>query len=162
MGQFVIASSETTDPATGKKVGGRVVRKHPLTTIGAAMNPPDFKYRGARELSQADWERLSVLRLDLPDEAVERQIIELQLDAEGIQITFGKLDALMGIAKELRQLYDDGGLEIPWGIRQNVRIAKLLVAFTLQDAFRIGCTSRLARETEALILSIVNKYDFLG
>lgn len=158
MGQFTIASSEATDH-TGKKVGGRVVRKHPLAFIGAAMNPPDFKYRGARELSQADWERLAVLRLELPDESVEREIIKLQLDADGIKVKPSSLDSLMGIASEIRALYNEGGIEIPWGVRQNVRVAKLLVAFTLQDAFRVGCTSRLSPETESLIMTIVNKYD---
>jgi len=158
MGQFTIASSEATDH-TGKKVGGRVVRKHPLAFIGAAMNPPDFKYRGARELSQADWERLAILRIDLPDESTEREIIRLQLDADGIKVKGGAIDSLMGIASEIRALYSEGGIEIPWGVRQNVRVAKLLVAFSLQDAFRVGCTSRLSPETESLIMSIVNKYD---
>lgn len=123
--------------------------------IGLAMNPAWMtQYRGARELSPADADRLATRSVELPERETEMAIVRMHCEEIGYSIPDGTLDKLMNIATELRELSGDS-LMIPWGIRPNVAVAKYTRGFSIEAAFRLAILDRLDPETANVVLTCV-------
>lgn len=135
---------------------GLIVRRNPFCFIGFTMNPEDNPaYRGTRPLSEADWDRLMVERLDLPTADIERMIILAHLADDGLEISDQKLDMLMDIATSLRSKYASGEMSAPWRLRSQIKVAKALSFFSVERAFRLALGNRLDDVQAEIVMSEV-------
>jgi hypothetical protein len=67
------------------------------------------------------------------------------------------LNTIMQIAKELRELGENGTLNATWGVRQQIKVARALQFFSMPEAYRLAAADYLEPEQRELIISEVNK-----
>lgn len=136
---------------------GQVIDRDPHSFLGMAMNPAwDWRNTGVSPLADADGSRLLHVAVGYPSREDERQIILGHCARDGIEVDDSHLDALLNVAEELRNLSEEQTLQVSWGIRQQVQVARLLPYFDLVGAFRMAVTDNLEPEQAELILSQVN------
>lgn len=136
---------------------GQVVARHDNSYLGMAMNPAwDHRNTGVASLADADGSRLLHILLGYPDAKVERQIITAHCRDAGVTLDQSHLDALIEVAATLRKLSDEGTLQVSWGIRQQVKVARLLPYVEFAEAFRLAAADSLEPEQQRLIIDEVN------
>lgn len=136
---------------------GQKITRHPYSFLGMAMNPAwDWRNTGVAPLADADGSRLLHIAVDYPSQEDERQIILSHCAASSITVNDAELDALLTVAASLRKLSREQTLQVSWGIRQQVQVARLLPYFEFVDAFRMAVTDYLEPEQADLVLAEVN------
>lgn len=141
--------------------GGERLAKHRLCYLGMAMNPSwDPRNSGVAPLADADGSRLMHIKMDLPPERIERQIIleALAEDKWTEEDAAPHVDALMRMAKEIRQLSENNQIDTSWGIRNQIKVVRLRRYATWADCFRMGVTDSLEPTAADLILNVVRSY----
>lgn len=139
---------------------GQKVERSQLTFFVMTGNPPDNPiYIGTKEISDADGNRLSAIRMDLPPDNIEREILRRWCANDDYALPNAMLDRVMGIAKELRQLIKDGSLPVSWGIRPQIAVARKTRWYDLTKAYRRAITDRLDPAVADMILGIVTGYN---
>lgn len=125
--------------------------------LGLAMNPAfDYRNIGANQMADADNSRLLHIDVPLPPEHVERKIIIDRLKAkDGWTLPDELLSPLMSIASTLRQMSKDGEVPFSWGIRVQIKVARLLRWFDFHDAFLMAMGSSVDPETQDKIIAVV-------
>src|SRR5690606_32266034 len=125
--------------------------RHPLCFLVLAQNPSwDPRNIGTRELASADANRLSVLTISDPPEEIERHIIRTRCLNDGYLISDDKLDAIIGISKDIRALEEDGAFPDHWGTRQQIKVARKTRFYGLERSFRIAALDLYAPEVAEL------------
>ena len=114
---------------------------------------------GTRELASADANRLSVLNLEDPPEAIDRDIIVTRCKLDGYDIPASVLDAIIGIARDIRLLEDDGSFPDHWGTRQQVKVARKTRWYGLEEAYKIAALDLYAPEVAMMVLQSVKSHD---
>lgn len=137
---------------------GEVIKRNQFAFLGMAMNPAwDARNVGAQQLGDADGSRLYHIFVGLPPESLERKIITERCKVDGFDIEDKDLDIIMSVAKTLREMSDNQELNITWGIRNQIKVARALQAFDLAQAYRIGVLDYLEPETKEMVLNVVNE-----
>lgn len=132
------------------------LNRDPFCFIGFTMNPDDNPiYRGIQPLSEADWDRLNPELVELPSEEVQRDIIRLHVEEDGLTISDRQLDNLMKISAAMRSRYRNRELPMPWGMRSVIKAAKLLNKFNYEDAICRACAFRLEPATRDILIQEV-------
>lgn len=140
---------------------GERVEAHRLCYLGMAMNPDwDPRNTGVAPLADADGSRLMHISMDLPPERIERQIIieALADDRWTEEDARPHVDALMRMAKEIRNLSNEGGIPITWGIRNQIKVIRLRKYATWTDCFRMGVIDALEPQVGDLVMNIVRSH----
>lgn len=136
---------------------GQTVDRNRYSFLGMAMNPAwDWRNTGVSPLADADGSRLLHIAVDYPSVEDERAIILGHCEGDGIEVNVSDLDALLSVATELRKLSREQTLQVSWGVRQQVQVARLLPYFDFVGAFRMAVTDSLEPEQADLILTQVN------
>jgi MoxR-like ATPase len=141
--------------------GGERLPKHRICYLGMAMNPAwDPRNTGTAPLADADGSRLMHIGMDLPPERIERQILleALADDKWTEEEATPHIDVLMRMAKEIRDLSNDGTLTASWGIRNQIKVVRLRRYATWTDCFRMGVVDALEPEVGDLIMNIVRSH----
>lgn len=136
---------------------GQRIERHRHSFLGMAMNPAwDWRNTGVAPLSDADGSRLLHVAVGYPDADDERTIIAEHCRKDGIEVDPTHMNALIKVAGNLRKLSDEQTLQVSWGIRQQVQVARLLPYFDLVDAYRMAVTDSLEPAQADLVLEQVN------
>ena len=118
---------------------GKPYLKNDYFFPGVAMNPAwDDKNIGAEEISDADARRLHHFRMDLPPEDIEKKIIQKRVEHDGYSMTDDQLDFLMKVAADIRGAVDDGSLPVTWGIGNQLKVARALKYFPVEECYRMA------------------------
>jgi MoxR-like ATPase len=138
---------------------GERISRNEHAYFGMAMNPAwDPRNVGANTISDADGSRIMHIEIGLPSEEVERRIIADRVALDGWTIDKPRMDALMGIARDLRDLSDEGSLTITWGIRPQIKVARAMRWFDMLTAYRMGAADFLEPEQRQQILDTVKTH----
>lgn len=138
---------------------GRRIDRHPHSYLGMAMNPAwDMRNVGAETIADADGSRLMHIFVDFPNEKLETDIIRQRCELDGFKISKPELKMVMSIARDLRQMAKDQTLPITWGIRPQIKVARLLAWFPPVEAYRLAAADYLEPEAQQLILDVVNNH----
>jgi len=125
-----------------------------------AMNPAwDPRNVGTQVLGDADQRRLMHVSMSMPPEDIEKQIILTRCKADDYELPLTTLKAIMGIAKELRGLSDQGTLPTTWGVASQIKVARATQFFSLQQAYRIAVGNFLEPKQADMILDVVKSHD---
>lgn len=136
-----------------------VIEKDPYCFTGGAINPEWVpSYRGVRPLAAADFDRIEKRYVNNPDAATERQILRNHCAKLGYDIPEATLTKIMNIAERLRELYADGGISFPWGIRANVNVAQLTWGLELEEAYQVGVTDGLEPAAQETVITVVRSF----
>ena len=138
------------------------INQHRICYLGMAMNPAwDPRNLGAMPLADADGSRLMHIEMGLPPEEVEKQILkEVLLDDKWDETEADhNISVIMRIAKELRELSDNGAIPVSWGIRNQKKVIRIRRYARWTDAFRMGVVDSLEPEVRDLILNVVRSHD---
>lgn len=136
---------------------GQAVDRNRYSFLGMAMNPAwDWRNTGVSPLADADGSRLLHIAVGYPSPDDERSIILGHCKGDGVEVDQADLDALLSVATELRKLSREQTLQVSWGVRQQVQVARLLPYFDFVGAFRMAVTDSLEPEQADLILTQVN------
>lgn len=140
------------------KNGGEVIKRHDDSVLGIAMNPAwDTRNVGADLIADADSSRLSHISVTYPPMEIEREIMrEWANDPDlNFQISDSMLDTLISISMDLRGQSKGGSLSVSWGIRHNIKVAKLSRVFPLQRAYEIAVSNYLDPREREIVRSTV-------
>jgi MoxR-like ATPase len=132
--------------------------RHPDCYLGLAMNPAwDVRNVGAMEIADADANRLFHTFIDMPPEALEREIISARVALDGWELSHAQLDMIMGIARDIRGLGDE--LPITWAIRPQIKVARALKWFSPIVAYKRAVGDYLSPDALEILLDQVRAHD---
>lgn len=135
---------------------GTSVERGMYTFIMCSQNPSwDPIYVGAEPMSGADMDRTTQFFFELPEPAVERQIIKAHCADIDYEIPAMTLDKIMQIASDIRQLIQDGTLMMAWGLRAQIKVAKKTQYYSLEKAYRRAVLDGLPEDEVEAVLSVV-------
>jgi MoxR-like ATPase len=138
---------------------GERIKRDTDCYLGMAMNPAwDIKNVGAMPISGADADRLFHVFIELPPESLEREIILNRVKKDGWELDMDRLNMLMGIAKDLRALATEGELQLTWGLRQQIKVARALRWFDPITAYRRAVADYLEPEAQSTMLDAVRAH----
>lgn len=150
---------------------GERISAHRAAYLGMAMNPAwDVRNVGAMELGDADGSRLMHINMPLPPREIEEAIIKQRLildrpprlDGEALKREEYReneiIRILMEVAKDLRSMSDQGAIPVSWGIRNQVKVARLKKYLSWEDAFRAGVVDALEPKAGEVILASVGSH----
>ena len=157
--QFIRPLTDNSKQLVLDMNNGERISRHPHAFLGLAMNPAwDVRNSGTVTLADADGSRLMHIYVELPKPEVERKIIKDRCKIDGYDIEEEKLNAVMGIARELRALCDNDTLPITWGIRPQIKVARALRFFSMSTAYRLATADYLEPEQQQIILDVVKSH----
>lgn len=134
---------------------GERVPRSDATYLGMAMNPAwDPLNTGVNNLADADSSRLLHVRMDLPPKAIEEKIIKDRCELDGFTPSDDQMKGLMRIAEDIRSQSKDGSLPLTWGIRNQIKVARMFKWFSPHAAYR-AATDHLEPEVQELIMNSV-------
>lgn len=127
--------------------------------LGFAMNPAwDVRNVGAQQIGDADASRLFHIYVELPPDALEREMISNRVALDGWEIDKHRLDAIMAIAAELRALVKDDTLSCTWGIRPQIKVARAMRWFDPVTAYRRAVADFLEPQQQDMLLDVVRAH----
>lgn len=134
--------------------GQRVIRND-HAYLGFAMNPNwDPRNQGTTPLADADMSRLMHIEVKLPPREVEAEIIRNRCLEDGFEISRDQMEFILGVGEDLRNLSDEGSFEGTWGVRNSVKIARLLDWMDPEDAMAMAVTDALEPQQVEAIMSV--------
>lgn len=138
-------------------VYGETFQRHDYCFHCLAINPPwDYRNIGAKELASADIRRLSYHYMPLPDKATAKAIIvEAIKRIDGKALPTAKLDAIMKIADDLKEMAKQGKIPHHWTLSQDVKVARFALYFGLERAYRSAYFDYIDPETSAVAMSMI-------
>lgn len=161
--QFIRPLTDNSKQLVLDMNNGERVTRHELAFLGMAMNPSwDIRNAGTTMLADADGSRLMHIYLDMPTEEVEREIIKARVALDDFELSDESLNAVMGIAKDLRLLSKNESLPITWGVRQQIKVARSLKYFEFPQAYRLAAADYLEPESQEMILDVVKSHSPLA
>lgn len=154
--QFIRPLTDNSKQLVLDMNGGERISRNENCYMGMAFNPAwDSRNIGAEQISDADGSRLMHIFVEYPNEKLEKKIIRERCDLDGYEIDDQTLNAVMRIAKQLRQLSSEGTLGITWGLRPQIKVARATKWFDLPQAYRLAAADLLDPEQAELVLDIV-------
>lgn len=138
---------------------GQTVPRNDDCFLGLAMNPDwDPRNRGAEPIADADGSRLVHVWVSMPPKELEKEIIRARVARDGWDISPKQLNTVMNIAEELRKLSADGELAISWGIRSQIKVARMLRWFGLLKSYMLASGDYLEPAQRQIMTDIVNAH----
>mgnify|MGYP002353856858 CR=1 FL=1 len=138
---------------------GETIYRHNSAYLGMAMNPAwDVRNVGTIEIGDADANRLFHVYVDLPPEKLEREIIKARVKLDGWELSGPQIDMVMAIARDLRELTEQGTLPISWAIRPQIKVARALRWFDTITAYRRAVGDFLEPEAQQALLDAVRSH----
>ena len=135
---------------------GEILPRHESSYLGMAMNPSwDYRNAGTNPLADADVSRLYHVQVGMPPENVEADIIRTHCAAIGFNIDDRRLRQMRKIATDLRDTAEGGELMFSWGTRSQLKVARLLPYFTVEQAYQAALGASLEPSQEDLFMGIV-------
>jgi len=127
--------------------------------LGMSMNPVwDMRNVGLQQISDPDANRLLHIWMEIPDEALEKEIIKKRVSHDGWEIPDETLDFVMAVAKEIRELCDVGTLDITWAIRPQLKVARSLRWFDPIRTYRLAVADYLEPAKQEILLAVVRAH----
>jgi MoxR-like ATPase len=128
--------------------------------LGFAMNPAwDPKNIGALPVSDADVNRLFHVHIELPPPELEREIIRNRVLLDGWEMDDDRLDMVMKIAEEIRNLIKEGLLsQVSWAIRPQIKVSRALRWFEPVTAYRRAIADFLEPTVADALLDVVRAH----
>lgn len=135
--------------------GERIYRNHNCF-IGLAMNPAwDAKNVGAEFIADADSSRLLHIETELPPRDIEEMIIKSRCSLDGFDMPDLLLDTMFNISTDIRRMCDSGELPISWGVRSQIKVARLLKWFNIQRAYDMAGIGSLEPESRKIVTDLI-------
>jgi MoxR-like ATPase len=135
------------------------IERDPSCFLGFTGNPAwDVKNIGANNLADADANRTMHIEVGLPPEKLERAILEKRCEADGYKPSPEDMDKIMSIAKEIRDLVNNGTLPLSWGLRPQIKVARASKWFDLLDCYKVAIADMLEPETRQTLLDVVRRF----
>lgn len=135
--------------------GERLIRNNNCFP-GLAMNPAwDTKNIGAEFISDADSSRLLHIETRLPSWDIESKIIKHRCEIDGFEIPDILLDVLRDVSSDLRAMSDKGEIPISWGIRSQIKAARLMKWFKVERAFLQAGLSSLEPSVRDVVMDLI-------
>lgn len=138
---------------------GERLARHKHVFMGMAFNPSwDMRNVGTHEIGDADGSRLMHVEVPMPTPEQERKIIQRRCALDDFSIPKTDLDAVMAIAKELRDLAGQDAFPVHWGIRNQIKVARALAWFPFKRAYRLAAGDLLEPAYRDQLLTIVGSH----
>ena len=133
---------------------GELIKRHDFCFLGLAMNPAWHPLNvGTRELGAADVSRILHLTLDLPSEELERRIITERVASYGEKLSKEDLNTIMAIAGDIRRMSADSEIPITWGIREQIKVARLWSHFDIEQVYELAIADFLEPDQKTTLIS---------
>jgi len=135
---------------------GLTVTRGRHTYLLAAQNPEwDPTNVGTEPMAAADIDRVCPIWFGLPEDHVERAIIRKHCADGGYEIDNATLDKLMSVAGTLRTMIADGALPIAWGLRAQLKVARMTQYFSFEKSYRRALLDGMEPGTVDVVLGAV-------
>lgn len=136
--------------------GGRRMDRDGFCFVALGGNPAWSPLNvGTNPIGAADASRLVHIEFSYPPEPVERQIVREWVDIDGWTIDRTRLDLVFAVSMRVRELSDQGTLMMTWGVRENIKVARMLRWFAPVTAYRRAAGDYLEPEQREAFLDQV-------
>jgi MoxR-like ATPase len=115
----------------------------------------DIRNVGTVEMADADYNRLSVVHVDLPPESVERHIITERCKLDGYLIPAATLELLMSVSEDIREMSKNATIPFTWGVRQTIKVARKTRWYNLVDSFKRAALDFYDPETTQNVIQTI-------
>lgn len=157
--QFLRPMTDNSKQLVLDQSGGERSTRNLDCYLGMAMNPAwDILNVGTNPIGDADANRLMHLFVELPPEALEREIIMKRCAHDGWEIPEHTLDMIMKIALDVRALTDNATLPISWAIRPQIKVSRALRWFDVLTAYKMASADYLEPEQQQMLLDVVRSH----
>ena len=157
--QFLRPLTDNSKQLVLDMAGGERLKRNDDCYMMMAMNPAWSPLNvGAAIIGDADASRLFHIYIDLPPAKLEREIIANRVHLDGWDIDVDKLDMIMHIADEVRDLCNDSTLPITWGIRPQIKVARALRWFNPVQAYKRAVGDYLEPSAQDALLDVVRSH----
>jgi MoxR-like ATPase len=157
--QFLRPLTDNSKQLVLDQNNGEHVKRHTDCYLGMAMNPAwDPKNIGATEIGDADVSRLMHVYVELPPPILEREIIKNRVKIDGWELSEDQIDTLMSIAEDIRGQVKEETIPITWGIRPQLKVARLLRWFDWITAYRRAVGDFLEEQAREILLDQVRAH----
>lgn len=154
--QFIRPLTDNSKQLVVDANAGERIYRNKFCFLALAMNPAwDTKNIGTDLISDADSSRLLHIATELPSREVEEEIIKKRCELDGFNIPDIHLDMMFGVADDIRRMSNAGEISISWGIRSQIKTARLLKWFSVEEAYRMASADSLEPQARRMILDIV-------
>ncbi len=138
---------------------GERIQKHQHNFLGMAFNPAwDMRNVGTHDISAADVSRLMHIQVTPPTPSLEKKIVQKACKHVGFTIPDDKLEKVMNIAKDIREL-SENDFPLHWGVREQIKVARVLSFLDMRDAYRMAIADFLDPDQAEQIFQIVRAHD---
>lgn len=135
---------------------GISIDQHPECHLGLAANPAWSALNvGTNVIGDADASRLMHLEFALPPEHIERAIIKNRVRLDGWEIDEMRLNFLIEVAKNIRELCKSQTISATWALRPQIQVARALPWFGPLDAYRLAAADMMEPQQRDAILDQV-------
>ena len=157
--QFLRPLTDNSKQLVLDQNNGERLDRHTDAYLGLAMNPAwDARNVGAQTIGDADGSRLVHIFMELPPAPLEREIIAARVKLDGWEITPKLLDMVMRIAADIRRLCKEDTIPVTWGVRQQIKVGRLLRWFDPVTAYRMASADYLEPEAQQAMLDVVRAH----
>lgn len=153
--EFLRPATDSAKQLVVDDAQGLKVERDPYSFLGLTQNPPSPLYPNVEPMAWADSSRVTPIRVHMPTDAVERQIISARCAEDDYEISVATLDKIMQVATDLRALARDGALPMFWGIRDQIKVARKTKRYSLEKAFRRAVVDGMEDEVAEIIMGVV-------
>lgn len=154
--QFIRPLTDNSKQLVVDANNGETLTRNDNCFPGLAMNPAwDAKNIGAEFISDADSSRLLHIETRLPEWEVEEAIIKKRCELDGFEIPSILLDVLHSVSDDLRAMSDSGEIPISWGIRSQIKAARLMKWFTVERAYLQAGISSLEPSIRETVMDLI-------
>lgn len=129
-----------------------VIEPHPQFRFVATMNP---EYQGTSQLNDAFKSRFYTIEIDYLDSNREAELIDAKINREETVVEKSDIDALCGLAEELRRRYERSDIMTPITTRELIKICKLSDIMSLDEATRTVLLGHVKTGDEPLVKDII-------
>jgi hypothetical protein len=137
--QFLRPLTDNSKQLAVDAAGGEILPRHHACYLMMTCNPAwDIRNSGTEDFAAADANRLVPMWVGLPPADIEREIITSWCEVDDYEITGRTLSQIMNIAVDIRQACDDGTFPDYWGVRQQIKVARLSKFYPLPMAYRMA------------------------
>jgi MoxR-like ATPase len=154
--QFLRPLTDNSKQLVLDQNAGELLSRHTDAYLGLAMNPAwDAKNVGAQTIGDADGSRLVHIFMELPPPNLEREIIAARVHIDGWDLSAKQLDMVMRVSGDIRKLCKEDTIPVSWGVRQQIKVARLLRWFDPITAYRMASADYLEPEAQQAMLDAV-------
>ncbi len=125
----------------------------------ATQNPAwDARNIGTLQDANADFQRMTYVWVPDPPDPVTKHILRERCATDGYEVPDAILDKIVKISDDIKALSKEGTFPGTWGLRQDLKVARLTAHYGLVNAYRRAALDALEPDVAMIVIEAIESY----